>query len=62
MIHRQYYRLYAIHIQNIAGMICVYKLRSIEWTGDECAKIACYGDGLIHNAWQKGREKGHSVL
>ena len=51
MILRHYYRLYAIHKQNIAGMICVYISRSIEWIWVECAKIACHGDGLIHNGW-----------
>ena len=51
MILRHYYRLYAIHEQNIVGMICVYKKRSIEWIWVECAKIACHGDGLIHNGW-----------
>ena len=51
MIHRHYYRLYAIHKQNRVGMICVYKSRSIEWIWVECAKIACHGDGLIHNGW-----------
>ena len=51
MILRHYYRLYAIHIQNIVGMICVYISRSIEWMWVECAKIACHVDGLIHDGW-----------
>ena len=32
-------------------MICVYISRSIEWIWVECAKIACHGDGLIHDGW-----------
>ena len=51
MILRHYYRLYAIHKQNRVGVICVYKTRSIEWILVECAKIACHGDGLIHDGW-----------
>ena len=61
MILRHYYRLYAIHIQNIAGMICVHGTRSIEWIWVECAKIACHGDGLIHDG-QKERIRTFCTL
>ena len=61
MIHRHYYRLYAIHKQNRVGMICVYKSRSIEWIWVECAKIACHGDGLIHDG-QKERIRTFCTL
>ena len=61
MIHRHYYRLHPIHIQNIAGMICIYISRSIEWIWVECAKIVCHGDGLKQDRQKEGRKKGHSV-
>ena len=51
MIHRHYYRMYAIHKQNRVGMICVPKSLSTEWILGEYAKIAYHGDGLIHDGW-----------
>ena len=40
MILRHYYRLYAIHIQNIAGMICVHEITiywmNMSWMCEDC--------------------------
>ena len=41
-------------------MICVFKSRSIEWKWVECAKIACHGDGLLHDGWKEGRKEGRT--
>ena len=55
IIHRHYYRLYAIHKQNRVGMICVYK--GIYWMNMSWMCEDCIPWRWIDTWWMIGRKE-----